>query len=50
MSGAPALDLAAHGASGDHVDWLVQAVAANRFLPEPPERSGGCCRRAGAAS
>jgi SAM-dependent methyltransferase len=37
MSGAPALDLAAHGASGDHVDWLVQAVAANRFLPEPPE-------------
>jgi SAM-dependent methyltransferase len=38
MSGLPAVELSAtRDVAGDPVDWLVQAVAANRFLPEPPE-------------
>lgn len=39
MSGLPALDLATgRVAAVDPIDWLVQAVSTNRFLPEPPER------------
>lgn len=46
MSSLPAVDIARAGAAANsagaapdpaHVDWLMQAVSTNRFLPEPPE-------------